>query len=261
VRVVLALARRDLVAFYRRRESFWVFMAFGLLCVSPLALATASGARWLEFWPTLGEAAVAEILHNYAAVVECVALVVLAFALSNRLLGQEIQDGSWLLLRLTPAPVGQILLGRAIGVALVLTGVHGFSTSLLLFTTPLLRRTHVEVWTTAIGVLLVAFAAIPEGFAQAALAPASRGGPLVFRMITGVRLTLVLTVVGLAFGRRDEEAVSFGRTIERWLFLPAQGPAPVAKATDPLLPWLLLLSWLGLSGVALWVFVLRRWRS
>ena len=261
---LLAEARREVLGFFRRRDSFWLLAAFGAGGAAPLA--------FLAFGPVIAGPGVsepfglserrfaAEIAHNYVSVLELVALVVLGYALASRSLGEEVERGSWLLMRLTPAGVERTLGGKALGIAVILAAAHGLSASLLLTMTPFLRRTHAEVALTTLGVLLVAISAIPEGFAHASLGSGMPGGPVAFRLLSIARAALLLAALAVLFGppltlRPSPDAVLY------WLARPGRGPDAGGGGWEALAPWAVSLSWLALSGAVLWKLVVRRWRS
>jgi hypothetical protein len=265
VSAVLAEARREVLAFFRRRDSFWLMAGFGALSTAPLAV--------LAFDPGIGGPAVsesfalsqlrfaAELAHNYTAVVELVALVVLAYALASRSLGEEVERGSWLLMRLTPAGLERTLGGKALGIAVVLAAVHGLAASLLLMMTPFLRRTHAEVALSTAGALLVAIAAIPEGFAHVSLGRRLPGGPVAFRLLSLLRAGLLLAALAILFGPPLGPRPAVNEVVVYWLSVPGRGPDAGGSLRQVLPPWVLSLSWLALSGALLWRLVVRRWRS
>ena len=260
---VLAGARREVLGFFRRRDSFWLLVGFGAGCALPLAVLAfgpgIAGPGVSEAFALSQVGFAAEVVHNYACVVELAALVLLAYALASRSLGEEIDRGSWLLMRLTPAGVERTLGGKALGIAVVLGAVHGFAASLLLLVTPFLRRTHAEVALSTLGPLLVAIAAIPEGFAHPSLGNRMPGGPVAFRLLTIGRVALLLAALAILFGPRLPPSLS-PANVDYWLIRPARGPdaGGVGRA---LAPWGLTVSWLALSGAILWKLVVRRWRS
>jgi hypothetical protein len=265
VSALLAEARREVLAFFRRRDSFWLMAGFGAVCTAPLAV--------LAFGPRIGGPGIsesfalselrfaAELAHNYASVVELVALVVLAYALASRSLGEEVERGSWLLMRLTPAGAESTLGGKALGLAVILAAVHGLASSLLLMMTPFLRRTHAEVALSTLGALLVAIAAIPEGFAHVSLGHRLPGGPVAFRLLSVLRAGLLLAALAILFGPPLESRPAISAVVLYWLSVPGRGPDAGGSLRQALPPWVLSLSWLALSGAVLWRLVVRRWRS
>lgn len=260
---VLAEARREVLGFFRRRDSFWLLAGLGAGCALPLAVVAfgpgIAGRGAAEAFALSEAGFAAEVAHNYACVVEIVVLVLLAYALASRSLGEEIERGSWLLMRLTPAGVERTLGGKALGIAFVLAAAHGFAASLLLLMTPFLRRTHVEVALSTLGPLLVAIAAIPEGFAHPSLGTRMPGGPVAFRLLTMGRIALLLFALGVVSS--PELSPRPGAFVDYWLRRPALGPDAAWSLRQALLPWALSLSWLALSGAVLWKLVVRRWRS
>jgi hypothetical protein len=275
VSAVLAEALREVLEFFRRRESFWLLVGFGAGCAAPLAVLASgpgiAGSGVSEAFALSQVRFAAELAHNYTSVLELVALVVLAYVLASRSLGEEIERGSWLLMRLTPAGVERTLGGKALGIAVVLAAVHGLSTSLLLMMTPFLRRTHAEVALSTLGVLLVAIAAIPEGFAHASLGSGMPGGPAAFRLLAIVRVALLLAALAILFGPHLQPRLSlrpdlpyqplWADVVIYWLSRPGRGPDAGGSVWRALPPWVLSLSWLALSGATLWRLVVRRWRS
>jgi hypothetical protein len=265
VSALLAEARREVLAFFRRRDSFWLLAGFGAVCTAPVAVLTfGPGIGGRGFSDTFAESEVrfaAELAHNYTAVVELMALVVLAYALASRSLGEEIERGSWLLMRLTPAGVERTLGGKALGITVVLAAVHGLAASLLLLMTPFLRRTHAEVALSTVSALLVALAMIPEGFAHVSLGHRLPGGSVAFRLLSVVRVGLLLAVLAVLFGPPLGPRLAVDSVVLYWLSQPGRGPEAEWSLTHALLPWALSLSWLALSGAILWTLVVRRWRS
>lgn len=276
MRVAITAAGRELLRFFRRRESFWLLAGIGAVCSVPFALQAAAFGPWADISRLGFESSIVgvpEIVHNYVARAEFLALAVLAYSLAGRALAEEIEGGSWALLRLAPVSIDSILLGKALGIAVVLAAVHGWATSLLLLQTPFLRRSHLEVWTEIIGALLVALAVIPEGFAHSALGPTARGGPLLFRSVTVLRAVVLVTIVRFTFATRQDlmslegrppgggDAGAPMRALYAVLSAPARGPGPQQTAAELLLPWAFALAWLGVSGLVLWRLVVRRWRS
>jgi hypothetical protein len=265
VSALLAEARREALAFFRRRDSFWLLAGFGAIGAAPLAvLAFGPGIAGRGASVAFGLSQVpfvAELAHNYATVVEIVALVVLAYALASRSLGEEIERGSWLLMRLTPAGVERTLGGKALGIAVVLAAVHGLAASLLLLMTPFLRRTHAEVALSTVGALLVALAAIPEGFAHVSLGRRLPGGPVAFRLLSFVRVGLLLAALAVLFGPPLGPRPAVDSVVLYWLAQPGRGPDAGGSLREVLPPWVLSLSWLALSGAVLWRLAVRRWRS
>lgn len=257
---VLAQARREVLGFFRRRDSFWIVAGFGAGCAVPLAV--------LGFGPEITGGGVSrsaelrfavEVTYNYACALELVALVLLAYALAGRSLGEEVERGSWLLMRLTPAGAERALGGKALGITVVLAAVHGLAASLLLTTVPILRRTHTEVAVSTLGALLLATAAIPEGFAHVSLGSRMWGGPLGFRLLTIGRVGLLLAVLATLFGPRPKQPSPL--LVAYWLSHPAHGPDAGWSVRQALAPWVVSLSWLTMSGAMLWRLVVRRWRS
>lgn len=262
---LLAEARREVLAFFRRRDGFWILAGFGAVGSVPLAV-LAAGLRTGERGPAEAFALsqtqwAAEVAHNYTGVVELVAVVVLAYALASRSLGEEIERGSWLLLRLTPAGVEQTLGGKALGIAVVLASAHGLAASLLMLMTPFLRRTHAEVASSTLGALLVAFAAIPEGFAHVSLGHRLPGGPVAFRVLSAVRVGLLLAVLAVSSGPPLQRRPTIDALVLYWLAHPGRGPDGGGSLRQVLPAWVLALAWLALSGAVLWKLVVRRWRS
>lgn len=262
---LFAEARHEVLAFFRRRDSFWLLAGFGAVCTAPVAVLTFGagiGGRGFSEASAFSEGRLAaELAHNYTAVVELVALVVLAYALASRSLGEEIERGSWLLMRLTPAGVQQTLGGKALGIAVVLAAVHGLAAGLLLLMTPFLRRTHAEVVLSTLGPLLVALAAIPEGFAHVSLGHRLPGGPVAFRLVSVVRAGLLLAALAILFGPPLGPRPAVTNVVLYWLSQPGRGPDAGGSLRQALPPWTLSLSWLALSGAILWRLVVRRWRS
>ncbi len=260
---VLAGARREVLGFFRRRESFWLLAGLGAGCALPLAVAAfgpgIAGRGVAEAFAVTEAGFTAEVVHNYACVLEVVVLVLLAYALASRSLGEEIERGSWLLLRLTPAGVERTLGGKALGIAFVLATAHGFASSLLLLMTPFLRRTHVEVALSTLGPLVVAMAAIPEGFAHPSLGTRMPGGPVAFRLLTMGRAALLLFALAVVFS--PDPSPRSPAFVDYWLKRPALGPDAAWSLGQALVPWALALTWLALTGAILWKLVVRRWRS
>ena len=73
---VLAGARREVLGFFRRRESFWLLAGLGAGCVLPLAVVAfgpgIAGRGAAEAFARTEVGFAAEVVHNYACVVEAV---------------------------------------------------------------------------------------------------------------------------------------------------------------------------------------------
>lgn len=269
---VRAVAAREVAAFCRRRETFWLLCGTSLACAAPflvLLVALAQDPRALDSLPARGAPVLAgpvtgisEVAGNFLRLGEVCALAVLALYLASRSLESEIAGGSWTLLRLTPTPVSSSLLGKAAGIALVLACVHGFATSLLLLTTPFLRRTHAAVWVGVVGGLLVAVSMIPEGFAQASLLRGVRLRSVLLRLATVARLIVLLALLQFVLpgGEPGWRGLPLPR-VQLWIDMLAGEPGPTGVSFDPLLPWAVAVLWLGLSGLVIGRLVGRAWRS
>src|SRR5262249_59982198 len=112
------------------------------------------------------------------------------YALAARSIADEVERGSWLLLRLTHAGIARSLAGKALGIVTVLAAVHGFAVGLLMLATPFLRRTPIEIAGATLGVLLMAAATIPDGFAHSSLNRARRAPRLLALAAPGLRFAL-----------------------------------------------------------------------
>jgi hypothetical protein len=256
---LLAAARREVLGFFRSRDSFWLMLGFGLLGAAPTAVLAFAGSpldfsRALDFRsPSLA----AEVFHNYASLAEFGGLVFLAYSLASRSLVGELERGSWRLVRLSPLGVERALAGKAIGVAIVVAAVHGFAASLLMLVTPLLRRTPTEVVGAIVGVPLVAALVIPEGFAHPQGARATQVPRGLIRTISVLRTLVLLGGLALFFGPPLRPRPSFDAYTSYWSKLPANGPA---FPSTPL-PWLVAILWLLLTGIVLWRMAVRHARS
>lgn len=258
---VLAGARREVLGFFRRRESFWLVIGFGVGCAAPAAVLglgpRVGGENLAQAFQLSTTQLAAEVVHNYVSLAELVALVLLAIALASRSIADEVDNGSWALIRLTAAGVERTLAGKALGIAVVLAAVHGFAVSLLLLMTPFLRRTPVEIAGATLGVLLIAVLAVPEGFAHPPVRPGRRSRRALMRTVSALRYLLMLAALAVLFGPPLQPRPTFDDYTSYWTTLPARGPALPATAS----PWLLALCWLALSGALVWRLAVRRWRS
>jgi hypothetical protein len=261
VSAVLAGARREVLGFFRRRESFWLVVGFGVGCAAPAAVLglgpRVGGENLAQAFPLSTAQLAAEVVHNYVSLAELATLVVLAIALASRSIAEEVDRGSWPLIRLTAAGVERTLAGKALGIAIVLAAVHGFAASLLLLMTPFLRRTPVEIAGATLGVLLIAVLAIPEGFAHPPVRRAPRSRRVLVRTVSVLRYVLMLAALAVLFGPPLQPRPTFDGYTSYWTTLPARGPALPATAS----PWLFALCWLAFSGALVWKLAVRRWGS
>jgi hypothetical protein len=210
-----------------------------------------------------------ELVRTALGTIELAALVVLAAYLGTRALRDEVDAGSWHLLRLAPVPVERVLLGKALGVAAIVLAVHGYASTLLLAYTPFVRRTHLEVWGELLAYYMVALSVIPEAFVYASIERGDRRSAIFFRALTLVRIGVALFLLRLTIDP-DASARGAGLLALGRAFLtnftdvyPMSGASPMSDVlyAGPAVPWTILLVWLGLSGVGIWQFlVVRRWR-
>ena len=263
-------AERELGRFFRSREGFWILAGLGALLALPLPLLAVSFVRQntiveLDYFLEAGE-----VTRNVLGLLEVTLLAALAYYLAERSLREEVEDGSWLLLRLTPVPVRRLLLGKAFGVAAVLMAVHGYGATLLLTYTPFLRRTHAEVWVELLGYYLIALSFVPEGFAYGSIGRHDRRSPAVYRVGTLLRLG----TVGLLFQARGASGLhGIGRGSLAGVDLREHSPLAQLVVgviqgrssagglfLDTDLPWAAVLLWLAVSGLGIWHYlVVRQW--
>jgi hypothetical protein len=255
---LFAAARREVLAFFRGRDSFWLMLGFGAVGAAPTAFLALADSR-LDFSRALDFRSTnlaAEVVHNYASLAEFGGLVVLAYSLASRSLVGEWERGSWRLVRLSPLGVERALAGKALGVAVVVAAVHGFAASLLMLATPLLRRTPTEIAGAIVGVPLVAALVIPEGFAHPQGARATQLPRGLIRTISVARTVVLLGGLAILFGPPLGPRPSFDAYTSYWSRLPARGPA---LPSTPL-PWLVAILWLLLTGIVLWRIAVRHAR-
>jgi hypothetical protein len=256
---LLAAARREVLGFFRSRDSFWLMLGFGALGAAPMAVLAVAGSR-LDFSRALDFRSTnlaAEVVHNYASLAEFGGLVLVAYSLASRSLVSELERGSWRLVRLSSLGVERALAGKGMGIAIVVAAVHGFAASLLMLTTPLLRRTTTEIVGAIVGVPLVAALVIPEGFAHPQGARTTRLPRGLIRTISVVRTLGLLGGLAILFGPPLRPRPSFDAYTSYWARLPANGPA---FPSTPL-PWLVAILWLLLTGIVLWRMAVRHARS
>lgn len=256
---VLAAARRDVLGFFRDRDSFWLVLAFGVVGTAPMVALAISDSR-LDFSRALdlrSTSLAAEVAHNYASLVEFAGLAFLAYSLASRSLVGELERGSWRLVRLSRLGVERALAGKALGVAINVAAVHGFAASLLMLATPYLRRTSSEVAGAIVGVPLIAMLIIPEGFTHPQGARAARASRGLVRTVSVLRIVVLLGGLAILFGPPLVPRPSFDAYTSYWSTLPAHGPAFPATP----LPWLVAIAWLLPTGLVVWKMAVRHARS
>jgi hypothetical protein len=247
---LLAAARREVLGFFRGRDSFWLLLGFGAVAAAPLAVLAVAHSR-LDFsraFDLRSTNLAAEVVHNYASLAELGGLVLLAYSLASRSLVSELESGSWRLLRLSPLGVERVLAGKALGVGIVLAVVHGFAASVLMLATPFLRRTPTELVGALVGVPLIAALAIPEGFAHPQGTRATRSRRGLIRTVSVTRALVLAGGLAILYGPPLQPRPSFDAYTQYWTSLPAHGPA---FPSTPL-PWLIAITWLLPTGRVLW---------
>jgi hypothetical protein len=267
-----AAAAREVLAFWRRRDSFWLLLGFSLASAMPffvLVQSLALDPRALAPYPTGGEPVLAgpvpglsEVLFNFLGFGEVLALGILASFLASRSVEQETTGGSWTLLRLSPTPVAAALAGKATGIAVVLAAVHGLAWSLLLLVVPFLRRSHAELGVAVLGGYLVAASLMPDGFAQVSLLRGARHRASLLRLVTLARLAVLAWLLLRLVPPSPESSERGGfAPFDIWLASLSGGPGAPGALPDPFTPWAIAVAWMGFSGALVARFVVRAWRT
>lgn len=256
---LLAAARREVLGFFRSRDSFWLMLGFGAVGAAPTAILALADSR-LDFSRAFDFRTAhlaAEVVHNYASLAELGGLVLLAYSLASRSLVGELERGSWRLVRLSRLGVERALAGKALGVAIIVAAVHGFAASLLMLATPFLRRTPTEIAGAIVGVPLIAALMIPEGFAHPQGVRAAKTPRGLIRTASSLRTLVLLGGLAILFGPPLEPHLSFDAYTSYWSSLPAHGPA---FPSTPL-PWIVAIAWLLPTGHVVWRMAVRHARS
>lgn len=251
----LALAEQEALRYFRRRETFWMFLLLGVLFGAPaVVLAVAAQTRW-ELRPDGGELASIEGVRNIFRVLEVLPLLFVAYGLSFRSVRQEIDGGSFALLRQTPISSRGLLLGKALGVAAVCLVVHSYCAAFLVLYTPFLRESHASVVAPFVFIALLAWGAIPEGMFYGL---ASSGGRTVAPAIKGlavVRWAAPLLLAQLLLHRDPGESLgNVFDAVAAWAndLMTRTSPPVSGRFVHPLAAPVALMLWWLFSGWLLW---------
>lgn len=252
----VALAEQEALRYFRRRETFWMFVLLGVLFGAPaVVLAVAAQPRW-ELSPYGGELASIEGVRNVFRVLEAVPLLFVAYGLSFRSVRQEIDGGSWALLRQTPVPFRSLLLGKALGVGVVCLVVHAFCAAFLILYTPFLRESHSAVAGPFVFVAALALGAVPEGMFYGLASSGRRPVALTLKGLAVVRWAMPLLLMQLLL--RREPGASTGEdifdAIAAWPGDLVTGTSPPIseRFVHPLAAPVAFLFWWAFSGWLLW---------
>jgi hypothetical protein len=253
VSAVLAGARREVLGFFRRRESFWLVVGFGVGCAAPAAVLglgpRVGGESLAQAFQLSTVRLAAEVVHNYVSLAELVALVLLAVALASRSIADEVDRGSWALIRLrrgVEQPRRKALGSRSCWPPFAVRELAPDDA-----VSPRRSRSPGRP-----GRLLIAVWRSPKD-AHPPVRGASRSRRGLVRAVSTLRYVLILAALAVLFGPPLQPRPTFDGYTSYWTTLPARGPALPATAS----PWLLALCWLALSGALVWRLAVRRWRS
>lgn len=270
---LLQASAREIVRFFRARETLWILLAVSILFTAPIPAIglLARSVAGLDFVPDtksfdLGYRVlyltIAEVAHNVIALIELAIISILAYYLANRTLRQEVDSGSWVLLKLTPTPVRHVLLGKAFGVGAVIVAVHSYLFSFLFLYTPLIRRTDLKVWSEFVTYFIVAASFIPEGLAFALVKQQDKRAQLLSRLGSVIRIGALFLLLHLAIVPDDNGVTAsvFDVVIAFFSDLVGQAPRPPgAFYAAPVVPLIIVVGWQILSGLGIWYFgVVRR---
>lgn len=255
-------AFREVVCFFRSRESFWLLV--GLAAMLSLGLLLPDFLpRFFKGWPEFSIFIVpSDRLISVLAAAESVFLCVLAVFLGHRTIERETITGCWALLRLTPMSVTNILLGKTLGVAVVVLLVHSYCFLPLLSYTPFLRRSHLEVWWPFLGSWLVGVSFIPEGMARAGTPRVPKHIQLLLPLWSLARVGMLLFLLILFAQDPEDGAPRTGvDALLAWHEHPvssgeSSGGAPLSLVSS--MRWGVILGWQFLSGMAIWHFQVAR---
>ncbi len=187
----LAFARLEIVRFLRRRETFWIFLAIGSLLAAPY-LIWAFGPIWFE-----GEQIRKfEIARNDIRIAEWILLPAMTYFLSFASLRRDMDDGSFALLRQAAAPAPVLVLGKALGLAVISLAFHSYCSLFVLGWTPFIRRPHLHVLAEYLVVWLFAVGFIPEGLVAAQTNERANRSYVVFRILSVARFVILVVLLG-----------------------------------------------------------------
>ncbi len=261
--MLTAFVELELVRFFRRRGTFWLFALCGLVCAALSAmpwlgvLSEMNGYYAIRTWLLLPEAS-----HNAMLWLTFFIVVMYAHFAAGSLLRQEFEVGAWVLVEQCPAPVSRILLARGAGIALSALALEAFLGLFVLGHAGFLSRSPAAGLAELGGIWLLAILGIPGAFLSATM---RHQGGVRGRLAALARHVLVgpPALFLLAYGIRPElraEGLHLGSVAEA-LFSRGTGlilGSPLDYYSHPAVPFLIVIGTAFLYAAVSWRELVRR---
>lgn len=266
----LALARFEVTRFFRKRANARdVVLIAGFLFV---VLAIAGGVAAWAIQTILGEmsghsrdARIAlgalERARYVLLMIEAFSLVAMALSLSSKTITEEVERASLPLLLQTPIPLHRLLLGKLLGVALVLLILHSVYLTILMLPTPFMRRPPWAVFIEFGAIWLFAVSFLPDGAAEG-LAKLNKGRKqMLTRLATLTRwavLPLLLqAAIPLAARQKGINVWDVLASFWRSQFWLAPSEHVGVETISPTMLTVIVLGWMVFSSLIMWVLLIR----
>ncbi len=165
-----AFVELELVRFFRRRGTFWLFALTGLVFAGVSAMpwiAVHSGIP--RFYAIRTWMLLPEVSHHVMVGLTLVVVGIYTHFAAGSLLRQELEVGAWVLVEQCPAPVARILLARGAGIALSALALQAFLGLFVLGHEGFVARAPFLGVAELGGIWLLAALAIPGAFLAATM--------------------------------------------------------------------------------------------
>jgi len=157
----LAIGILEVLRFFRRRSTVWVFVVSLGVVVLAYAASVLTVGYTRPYYPA------AEIMNRVLMVIQVLGLCGVSWVFARRSIEADVSKGSFTLLVQTPVPGSRILGGKLLGLATILLFGHFLVALLVMLPTPLVRRPHWVFFFYLIGGWVLAISILPAGLAEA----------------------------------------------------------------------------------------------